>query len=163
MGKTYLAMYDPHHTNSALDNFKLPRNLLLDTATQDLGPHFARRLLNMREYLHEHHPMARQLMPIDEVPGVRLNFDSYLRMEAHSTHTGKMEPQRRPRSRAGRLPPSPCGKFEDKMMKAKTAAKEAKECLRPCGQFFQADLWIQDQKHKEARKFYRYFFSTLRA
>ena len=28
LGKTYLAMYDPHHTNSALDNFKLPRNLL---------------------------------------------------------------------------------------------------------------------------------------
>ena len=59
LGKTYLAMYDPHHTNSALDNFKLPRNLLLDTATQDMGPHFARRLLSMREYLHGHHPMAR--------------------------------------------------------------------------------------------------------
>ena len=67
LGKTYLAMYDPHHINSALDNFKLPRNLLLDTATQDMGPHFARRLLKLREYLHEHHPMARQLMPIDEV------------------------------------------------------------------------------------------------
>ena len=35
--------------------------------------------------------MARHLMPIDEVPGERLNFDSYLRMEAHSTHTGRME------------------------------------------------------------------------
>ena len=91
LGKTYLAMYNPHHTNSALDNFKLPRNLLLDTATQDMGPHFARRLLSMREYLHRHHPMARHLMPIDEVPGERLNFDSYLRMEAHSTHTGRME------------------------------------------------------------------------
>ena len=120
LGKTYLAMYDPHHTNSALDNFKLPRNLLLDTATQDMGPHFARRLLSMREYLHEHHPMARQLMPIDEVPGVRLNFDSYLRMEAHSTHTCKMElafvDTGVPR------PDEHCGQFEEKMMKAKKAA-----------------------------------------
>ena len=120
-----------------------------------MGPHFARRLLNMREYLHEHHPMARQLMPIDEVPGVRLNFDSHLRMEAHSTHTGKMElafvDTGVPR------PDEHCGHFEEKMMKAKKAAKESKEWLHasPCGQFFQADLslWIQDQKHKEARKF----------
>jgi hypothetical protein len=91
LGKTYLVLRNPHAGNNAFDNFLLPRDLLLETATHDLGKDYAARLLGARDYLHAHHPMAMRLRPVADVPAERIDFSSVIRLEANSTHKGAME------------------------------------------------------------------------
>ena len=91
LGTTYLVLRNPHAGNNAFDNFLLPRELLLETATHDLGKDYAARLLGARDYLHVHHPMAMRLRPVADVPAERIDFSSVIRLEANSTHRGAME------------------------------------------------------------------------
>mgnify|MGYP000181423337 CR=1 FL=1 len=91
LGKTYLVLRNPHAGNNAFDNYLLPRDLLLVTATHALGKDYAARLLGARDYLHTHHPMAMRLRPVAEVPAERIDFSSVIRLEANSTHRGAME------------------------------------------------------------------------
>ena len=91
LGTTYLVLRNPHAGNNPFDNYLLPRDLLLETATHDLGAGYAERLLAARAYLHAHHPMACRLRPVADVPAERLDFSSVIRLEANSTHKGAME------------------------------------------------------------------------
>ena len=88
LGTTYLVLRNPHAGNNAFDNFLLPWELLLETATHDLGKDYAARLLGARDYLHVHHPMAMRLRPVADVPAERIDFSSVIRLEANSTHRG---------------------------------------------------------------------------
>lgn len=90
LGTTYLVLRNPHAGNNAFDNFLLPRESLLETATHDLGKDYAARLLGARDYLRVHHPMAMRLRPVADVPAERIDFSS-VRLEANSTHRGAME------------------------------------------------------------------------
>ena len=91
LGTTYLVLRNPHSGNNSFDNYMLPRDLLLETATQDLGADYAARLLSAREYLQAHHPLASRLRPVAEVPAQRLDFSKVIRLEANSSHSGAME------------------------------------------------------------------------
>jgi len=91
LGTTYLVLRNPHSGNNPFDNYMLPRDLLLETATQDLGADYAARLLSAREYLQAHHPLASRLRPVAEVPAQRLDFSKVIRLEANSSHSGAME------------------------------------------------------------------------
>ena len=48
LGTTYLVLRNPHSGNNPFDNYMLPRDLLLETAAQDLGADYAARLLSAR-------------------------------------------------------------------------------------------------------------------
>jgi len=54
-GKSYFVMHGLG-SNNAFDTYLLPKDLLLDGATVDLGAHYAARLERARAYLAEHHP-----------------------------------------------------------------------------------------------------------
>jgi hypothetical protein len=78
-------------SNNAFDSYLLPDNLLLDAAAQDFGGDYGARLLRARAYLAEHHPLARHLTAIAEVPGPRIDLNPYMRIEAQSLRTSAME------------------------------------------------------------------------
>jgi hypothetical protein len=91
LGTTYLVLRNPHSGNNPFDNYMLPKDLLLETAAQDLGADYAVRLLSAREYLQARHPLASRLRPVAEVPAQRLDFSKVIRLEANSSHSGAME------------------------------------------------------------------------
>jgi hypothetical protein len=83
-------MYDMTK-NNAFDLHMLPDNLLVDGATNDLGPEYADRLVSMRQYLRNHHPLVRRLATIADIPGKAVDLNPYLRMEASTLRSGTME------------------------------------------------------------------------
>lgn len=60
MGKAYCVMYGLGD-NNAFDSYLLPSELLVDAAANDLGAHYAQRLLRARTYFAEHHPTSAPL------------------------------------------------------------------------------------------------------
>ena len=90
MGKTHLVMHRVS-SNNAFDNFLMPDNLLLDTASEDLGRDYGARLLLARNYLAEHHPLARHLKAIAEVPGPHVDLNPIMCIEAQSLRFSAME------------------------------------------------------------------------
>ena len=89
-GKSYFVMHGLG-SNNAFDTYLLPKDLLLDGATVDLGVHYAARLQRARAYLAEHHPLARHLCTIADVPVPEIDLSPYMRLEAHSLRTNAME------------------------------------------------------------------------
>jgi hypothetical protein len=89
-GKSYFVMHGLG-SNNAFDTYLLPKDLLLDGATVDLGVHYAARLERARAYLAEHHPLARHLCTIADVPVPEIDLSPYMRLEAHSLRTNAME------------------------------------------------------------------------
>jgi len=89
-GKSYFVMHGLG-SNNAFDTYLLPKDLLLDGATVDLGAHYAARLERARAYLAEHHPLARHLCTIADVPVPEIDLSPYMRLEAHSLRTNAME------------------------------------------------------------------------
>ena len=71
-GKTYCVMHGMGG-NNALDTFLLPEDLLLDGAQADMGPDYAQRLLRVRKYIADKHPLARHLCSIGELPGEQID------------------------------------------------------------------------------------------
>jgi hypothetical protein len=90
MGRAYCVMR-PLSGNNAFDNHLLPDNLLVDGATNDLGKDYAERLLRVRTYLAQRHPLAQRLKAIADVPGERFDLNPYLRIESNVRDVGRME------------------------------------------------------------------------
>jgi hypothetical protein len=90
MGKTYCVMFGLG-ANNAFDSYLLPNELLVDGAANDLGADYAQRLLRARTYFAEHHPLARHLCAIADVPGAKIDLNPYMRIEAQSLRSSAME------------------------------------------------------------------------
>jgi hypothetical protein len=90
MGKTYCVMYGLG-ANNAFDSYLLPNELLVDAAANDLGADYAQRLLRARTYFAEHHPLARHLCAIADVPGPKIDLNPYMRIEALSLRSSTLE------------------------------------------------------------------------
>ena len=89
-GKTYCVMHGMGG-NNALDSFLLPEDLLLDGAQADMGPDYAQRLLRVRKYIADKHPLARHLCSIGDLPGEEIDLNPFIRLEAHSPRINAME------------------------------------------------------------------------
>ena len=89
-GTAYLRML-PLGSNNAFDSHMLPDNLLVDGAAMDLGRDYAVRLLRTRPDLRENHPLASCLYAIADVPGERVDLNSFMRLEAQSLRTSGLE------------------------------------------------------------------------
>jgi hypothetical protein len=89
-GKTYSVMHGLG-SNNALDTFLLPEDLLLDGAQADMGADYAQRLSRVRKYIVDHHPFARHLCTIGDIPGEQIDLNPFIRLEAHSPRINAME------------------------------------------------------------------------
>jgi hypothetical protein len=90
-GTVYAVLHDHHGGPSGLDAYRVSDKFLFDGAAADRNEHFADGLITARKFLLKHHPFARRLPRVDDVPGERINLDKLLRIEARSAPRGRME------------------------------------------------------------------------
>lgn len=95
-GKSYTRVFNANAGPSGFDAFRVPENAIFDGAERDVGRDFANQLIGVRRYLQRQHPLARRLVPIVDAPGDHIDFTEFLKIDARSAPTGKLERAREP-------------------------------------------------------------------
>ena len=90
-GKSYTRVFNSNAGPSGFDAFRVPENAIFDGAERDIGRDFANQLIGVRRYLQRQHPLARRLVPIVDAPGDHIDFTEFIKIDARSAPTGKLE------------------------------------------------------------------------